>query len=213
NMEEMDKADDIARRLATLAVPHIVLASTNDHEILESLGDLFRGHAFSNLAHESVILSEIRTLVPALSSPSTATDDIARNEPVAGRQDANLRPLILVADDNAINRKLLVTLLMQNDYRVAEAASGEELLELAIRKPWDLALVDIHMPDMNGIEATQKLLARLTGAHPSIIAVSADALPETRASALAAGMRDYLVKPYSEQQLLDMLRRYLESVD
>lgn len=213
NMEEMDKADDIARRLTTLAVPHIVLASTNDREILGSLGGLFRGHAFSNLAHEASILSEIRALIPALPSPSTAAGDTAGDEPVAGRQDTRLRPLILVADDNAINRKLLVTLLMQNDYRVAEAASGEELLELAARESWDLALVDIHMPDMNGIEATQKLLASLTGVHPPIIAVSADALPETRASALAAGMRDYLLKPYSEQQLLDMLHRYLKSVD
>lgn len=212
-LEEVERTQETSLEMGSIAIPHMVLAPTAEAKILERVSDACRCRVRTTLIRESQLLPEIQTLIPApvgsksvLPGTATPTYDLAEKVDVDHH-----RPLILVADDNAINRKLLVKILLQNQFRVLEAANGEELIALAAKESWDAALVDIHMPDMDGMEATQKLLALNPSVHPPVIAVSADALPETRASAQAAGMTDYLVKPYSEEQLLDVLRRNLRA--
>lgn len=210
-LEDVERIQERILEIGNISVPHMVLTPTAEAKLLDRVSEVCRCRVRTTLIRESQLLSEIQALVPApvqaksaLHRTATATRDSRQNV------DAdNHRPLILVADDNAINRKLLVTILRQNQYRVLEAANGEELIALAAKESWDAALVDIHMPDMDGVEATQKLLALNPGVRSPVIAVSADALPETRASAKAAGMADYLVKPYTEEQLLEVLRRNL----
>lgn len=201
--EELAQHQALAGALIANSLPRLVLAPTVERRMLEQFARDFRCRALSKSAREETVFMELRSVLRALPTAEPAPGKSAR---VLVPQDA---PLILIADDNAINRKLLATLLRQNGWRVAEAASGEEFLALANKNAWAAALLDIHMPDLNGIATLARLREQYPGTLPPVIAVSADASADTRAQALSSGMRDYLVKPYTEEQLLEVLRKHL----
>ena len=137
--------------------------------------------------------------------PSAATANADTSIPPPA-EDA---PLVLVADDNRINRRLLVTMLNQAGFRTAEAGNGHELLEMAGRGPWHAALLDIHMPGMDGIETATKLREVFGKTAPPIIAMSADVLPENRGQMQKGLMDDFLMKPFNEQHLVDLLHQHM----
>jgi len=120
---------------------------------------------------------------------------------------ADLSPLrILVAEDNAVNQKVLLLMLQRLGSDADVAADGEEVLAALRRQRYDVVLMDVQMPRMDGIEATRRIRAEWPAAErPRIIAVTANALREDREICLAAGMDDYLSKPL----LLENLRAAL----
>src|SRR5207248_2782901 len=120
------------------------------------------------------------------------------------------RPLrVLVAEDNAVNQLFACHLLEQNGHTPVVAKNGVEALELATREPFDVALMDIEMPEMVGFAATTAIRERegATGKHLPIIAVTAHALLGFRERCLAAGMDAYLCKPVQAAEVLATLRR------
>ncbi|MBA2778553.1 response regulator [Billgrantia kenyensis] len=120
---------------------------------------------------------------------------------------------VMVVDDNAINRRLLQELLQRPNLEVVEAESGEEALALAEGAPFQLVLMDIRMPGMDGIETTQAL-RRLDERwkHCPIVAVTAHAHDSERQKLYAAGMQEVLVKPVDSNQLEALLQRHLGQV-
>jgi PAS domain S-box-containing protein len=103
---------------------------------------------------------------------------------------------ILVAEDNAVNQRLVTLSLEHMGYRADLAANGLEAIEALERQHYDLILMDVQMPELDGLAATRLIRARLpAAAQPRIIAMTASALPEDRAACLAAGMDDFLSKP------------------
>lgn len=112
---------------------------------------------------------------------------------------------ILVVDDNEVNRMVLTTFLRQHGISYQEASSGESALELISNNHFDAVLLDIQMPDISGIEVAKQLID-LNHEIPSLIAVTAHAFPEQRSEIIAAGFSEFLVKPISEQGLLNVLR-------
>ena len=142
--------------------------------------------------------------------------DPAEGPPAAsgGRADedqgaSSLRRLdILVAEDHPVNRTYLSTLLSRRGHQVRLAENGEQALREAERQRPDVILMDLHMPGMDGLQATRVLRDRPPplGQVP-IIALTADAYPDTRARLLAAGMDDFLSKPLRWSELVTALRR------
>ncbi|MGV8984779.1 MAG: ATP-binding protein [Cypionkella sp.] len=133
--------------------------------------------------------------IPALPLPTTEQDDQA--------------PLqLLVVDDNEINRDLLKAMLQRLGHRVTLATGGQEAVALAEKATFDAILMDISMPDMNGIQATHAIL---TGKGPNratpVIAVTAHALPNERQKFKAAGMSGFLQKPLDMKALKTALHR------
>jgi len=115
---------------------------------------------------------------------------------------------VLVADDVVDNRKLLEWMLEDAGWGVAEAGSGEEVLELLGREPFDLVLMDVSMPGMGGVEATRRIRADL--ALPvKVVAVTAHAAAEDRARLLATGFDAVVTKPVDEATLLPQLEALL----
>lgn len=116
---------------------------------------------------------------------------------------------VLVVDDAPINRIVLDGLLAYYGIQADSASNGEEALQACFRKTYDLVLMDIHMPEMDGLECSR----RLRGAHGprvnSIVAVTADAMADARERCLDAGMDDVLIKPILEEELLRVLSRWL----
>ena len=116
---------------------------------------------------------------------------------------------ILVADDDPASRMLVDKVLRPRGDEVRLAQSGEEALSLFDAEPFDVVLMDIRMPRMNGIEATKAIreCERRTGKHTVIIALTAFALSGDKETFLAAGMDGYLAKPLRKAALLDAIER------
>ncbi|NJM56724.1 MAG: response regulator [Synechococcales cyanobacterium RU_4_20] len=112
---------------------------------------------------------------------------------------------ILLAEDNRVNQQVTLKLLSRLGYRADVAASGDEVLQAFQRQYYDLVLMDVQMPLMDGLEATQHLRQELPK-QPYIIALTASALERDREACYAAGMDAYLSKPFRIQELSDAIR-------
>jgi CheY-like chemotaxis protein len=115
--------------------------------------------------------------------------------------------LVLVADDNSVNQRVIERLLAKRGLRVDVVGNGLEAVAAAARRPYDLVLMDCQMPEMDGYEATRKL--RAEGARLPIVAMTANALTGDRERCLDAGMDDYLTKPLTAATLDGTLTRWL----
>jgi PAS domain S-box-containing protein len=117
---------------------------------------------------------------------------------------------VLVVDDNAINRKLITTLLGQMGVDTVEAEDGHAALACHNGDCFDLILMDIRMPGMDGVAATRQIrLGEERHRRTPIIALTAHALPHERETFILAGMDDCLTKPVREDELFNLLRHYL----
>jgi len=113
---------------------------------------------------------------------------------------------ILIAEDNAINRKLLHRMLKQLGYEASAASNGREVLEKLSHKSFDIVFMDVHMPEMDGLEASRRIVSTIPALErPKIIALTAAAAEGDRERCLEAGMDDYLSKPFK----LDDLKRVI----
>ncbi len=115
---------------------------------------------------------------------------------------------ILVVEDYPTNQTLAMTLLARWGHRPALAENGREALEALAAHAFDLVLMDMQMPLMDGLEATRRFRATESGARTPIVAMTANAMEGDREKCLAAGMDDYLSKPIKAAQLHAMLERY-----
>jgi CheY-like chemotaxis protein len=121
---------------------------------------------------------------------------------------------VLLAEDNAVNQRLAVRLLEKRGHRVVVAANGREALEALEKDRFDLVLMDVQMPEMDGMEATAAIRKKesKSGAHQWVIALTAHAMKGDRENCLAAGMDGYLTKPIRPQELDEVLENCLARV-
>jgi two-component system sensor histidine kinase RpfC len=142
------------------------------------------------------------TLAPAAAGSRLAGQ--AEGQPEMARKLAGLR--VLVADDNSINRSIVSKMLEASDARIVFASNGEQALEVLTSGMVDVALLDVNMPVMDGIEAAQLYdLAVLGGRRIPLIALTAAAGPDIRARCLKAGMEECLVKPIRMADLTEAI--------
>jgi CheY-like chemotaxis protein len=113
---------------------------------------------------------------------------------------------ILLAEDNVMNQKLALRLLQQMGYRADLASNGLEVIESIERQPYDVVLMDVQMPEMDGLEASRRIVARWQpDERPRIVAMTANAMAGDREECLAAGMDDYMTKPIRVDALVEAL--------
>jgi two-component system sensor histidine kinase/response regulator len=120
---------------------------------------------------------------------------------------------ILLAEDEPINREITMELLSYVGLVVQVAVDGQEAVELAQREPFDLILMDMQMPKLDGLQATEQIRRLPVGQHLPILAMTANAFAEDKAHCLAAGMNDFISKPVSPKVLFATLLRWLKAQD
>ena len=189
-------------RAAGLALPLVLFSSLGRKESDDSLfaatlaKPLRQSQLFDTLAH---------LLAPDGMPRATAQGAKPRMDP----QMAARHPLrILLAEDNLVNQKLALRLLQQLGYRADLAANGIEAIEGVARQPYDLLLMDVQMPEMDGLEASRQITARWpAGRRPRIVAMTANAMQGDREACLAAGMADHVTKPIRVEPLVSALHQ------
>ncbi|MEM8862708.1 MAG: response regulator, partial [Chloroflexota bacterium] len=121
---------------------------------------------------------------------------------------------ILLAEDNAVNQKVAIRTLERLGYRADIVANGEEAVDAALRQPYDLILMDVHMPEMDGLEASRQIKGLLKNQNPPIIvALTAGVLQSDRDKCLAAGMDLFLSKPFKISDLSKIFKTIGEQLE
>jgi signal transduction histidine kinase/DNA-binding response OmpR family regulator len=135
----------------------------------------------------------------------------ANYQPETEIRNRNLR--ILLAEDNAVNQKVAMSMLKRLGYKADVAANGLEVLEALDRQTYDVVLMDVQMPEMDGLEATSRIRKReSTGGQPWIIAMTAHALEGDREECFKVGMNEYISKPIRMRALQEALDRRSEAL-
>ncbi|MGH9763557.1 MAG: response regulator [Blastocatellia bacterium] len=148
------------------------------------------------------ILSQI--LVGTTARTKTVREEIRFDKELGVRHPLR----ILVAEDNAVNQRVALRLLERMGYRADLVANGVEALDALHRQPYDVVLMDMHMPEMDGLEATRHICQLWPKPRrPRIIAMTADAMDGDKEKFLAAGLDDYVSKPITVEELQAALQR------
>jgi PAS domain S-box-containing protein len=121
--------------------------------------------------------------------------------------------LILLVEDNEANIATLIDFLQIQNYQVCLARNGREAIDVAKEKKPDLILMDIQMPEMDGIEATRRIQADPETETIPVVALTALAMPGDRERCLAAGAKDYLTKPVGLKNLQEIISKYIKVID
>ncbi len=152
------------------------------------------------------------SVLKAISRGSSAPAQPARTE-IDATLATRLPFRILLAEDNRINQRVILTLLKAMGYKPDMVENGVAVLEALERTSYEIILMDIQMPEMDGIEATRRLRAQTDrGVRPYIIALTANAMDEDRRTSLEAGMDDFLTKPVRIPEIAAALQRAASSV-
>ncbi|MEO5684696.1 MAG: response regulator [Chitinophagaceae bacterium] len=137
----------------------------------------------------------------------SATEDKAGSQQLRSDFSAAYPLRILIAEDDLFNQQLAIKILNKLGYEPQIASNGKEVLEIVSNNQYDLILMDVQMPEMDGLEATRMIRLCLT-TQPIIIAMTANAMQGDREECLQAGMDDYLSKPVELQELVRILERW-----
>ena len=205
DMDGLALAASIRRLRDPSALPLVMLSSLGKREAQVEAGEwaafLLKPIKASQLYNALVGIFGIEAgLTPA---PRAAT------QPQFDADMGQRHPLrILLAEDNPINQKLALRLLGRMGYRADVAANGIEALQSLRRQPYDVILMDVQMPEMDGLEATRALWREWPAEQrPRIIAMTANVMQEDREECLAAGMDDFIGKPVRVEELVAALNK------
>jgi PAS domain S-box-containing protein len=176
--------------------------------LLTSLGRLPQAESsslFSAQLAKPFKASQLYNTLLRLLTPGAVEEEV---EPVTDGKRARSALRILLAEDNAMNQKVALRLLEQLGYRADVANNGLEAIQALERQPYDVVLMDVQMPELDGLDATRQICERWPDeTRPHIIAMTANALPEDREACFAAGMNDYVAKPIRAEELVGALKR------
>lgn len=193
NMPEIDGlqlAAEIRRHRSAETLPLIMLTSVA-HRPRDAKANEVEFAAYLNKPIKPAALFDALLLAMKI-----APQPVAEKPPGPAKRLAECLPLsIVVAEDNTVNQKVVQQLLAHLGYRVDIVGNGVEVLEALERQSYDVVLMDVQMPEMDGLEATIRIRRRYGAAGPRIIAMTANAMPGDREKCLAAGMDAYLSKP------------------
>jgi signal transduction histidine kinase/CheY-like chemotaxis protein/putative methionine-R-sulfoxide reductase with GAF domain len=206
HMPEMDGVA-LARQIheTAPALPLVLFTSLGRREANAEAEGLFKAVLAKPLRQSQLF----DTLMTLLAHDGEAPRAAPQTKPAMDASMAARHPLrILLAEDNVVNQKLAMRLLSQMGYRADLASNGIEAVESVQRQTYDVVLMDVQMPEMDGLEASREINQRWPdGQRPRIVAMTANAMQGDREACLTAGMDDYVTKPIRVEALVEALNR------
>ncbi len=191
----------------------IMVTTLGRQEALQAVTDLH----VDTILDKPVLCSRLFDLLTSLQGNARQTGDTSDVVSEVARSRDQVHRLhgarVLLVEDNPTNQIVASELLRNIGLHVTPANHGREALELVTNTPFQLVLMDVHMPEMNGIEATQRIRALPHGASVPIVAMTAAAMESDREACLAAGMNDFVAKPIDLNHLTDVLLRWIVGRD
>ena len=208
NMPEMDGlalASEIRKHRSAQVLPLVLFSSLGSRETI-SEGEEFAAYLMKPFRQSALLDTLMNVLV---GQPRQEGVGKEASKPQIDAQMATRLPLrILLVEDNAVNQKLALRLLAQMGYRADVAGNGLEAIQAVERQMYEVILMDVQMPEMDGLEASRRICARWPrGERPHIIAMTANAMQGDRELCLEAGMDDYVSKPIRVEELVSALNR------
>lgn len=191
-----------------LGCPVITFSTASDVDFLEHLSTLGVARAMEKPITYRALYNALIELLRSNNSDKAFKKEL----PVTNTNASQLKDsYVLAVDDNPANLRLVSTLLTDLKIKVDTADSGMSAVALSKDKVYDAILMDIQMPEMNGLEATRTIRANATNQTTPIIALTAHAMANEREILLDSGMDDYMTKPVSEQDLINVLLKWTQA--
>ncbi len=199
----IDLAREIRRRRSESELPIVMLTSLGQRQTLQ----VGQGAGLAACLSKPIKAAQLfSTLVDVVQGRKPAATAPAPPEPLPRTPHAPLR--LLVAEDNAINQRVTLRLLQHLGYQPDIVSDGLQVLRAVAERRYDVVLMDIQMPEMDGVEAAREIVRRRNGSGlPRIIAMTANAMPGDRERYIEAGMDGYLPKPIELDNLASVLEQ------
>ena len=209
DMDGLMLAAEIRQLRSAEELPLVLLSSLEPEQIGADLS-VFAA-ALTKPSDPTTLGNVLANVLDARQQPASVTA-MPKSRPDA--EMARRWPLrILLAEDNAVNQKLTLQQLAQLGYQADVVSNGIGAIQALERQPYDVILMDVQMPEMDGLEATRRICARWPREErPRIIAMTANAMQGDREECLAAGMDDYLAKPIRMEELVKALSHRIASI-
>ncbi len=215
NMDGFTVAEHIKEEQGLLETTVMMLTSDNRSGDLERCKKLGITGYLVKPIKRSYLRDAIITAVGLTKAAQLSLEkDKPLQEPIRTLEEEKRNPLhILLVEDNAVNQKLALRMLEKQGYTVFIAGNGKEAVEAYRKGRFDLILMDVHMPEMDGFEATAsiRMLEKETGRHTPIIAMTALAIQGDRERCLEAGMDGYVSKPIRSKELFEAIDNLISS--
>jgi two-component system sensor histidine kinase BarA len=194
---------DISRM--ELHTPSLLIVSTSSHNELKTI----QQHQFDNAAFTSEKIEGIRQKVINAINRKVMEKEMLLLETEASDISDWSSINVMVVDDNEVNLRLAEIILHKHKARVTTARSGEQAVDYANMNSYDIILMDLHMPGLDGYETTNKIREITPGKQPVIIALTANALPQEKEKVTQSGMNDILIKPVSDAVLNKVIDQWI----
>ncbi|MEO8974245.1 MAG: response regulator, partial [Casimicrobiaceae bacterium] len=203
HMPEMDGVAMARQIRATLpAMPLVLFSSLGRREVAAGEEGLFDAYLAKPIRQSHLFDALVGLFADTTSSVQPVVAAKTLDPGMAARHPLR----ILLAEDNVVNQKLALRLLQQMGYRADLASNGLEAVESVQRQQYDVVLMDVQMPEMDGLEATRRICDEVPVAtRPRIVAMTANAMHGDREMCMEAGMDDYLTKPIRVERLVEAL--------
>ncbi len=198
------KADPLIRDVDVVILTS--MGRRGDASRLESTG--CSGYLIKPVKQSQLVDALVAVVQRGQRPPDSAAPPLVTRHTILEKQRQGMR--ILLAEDNPVNQKLAVILLNKAGYSVDVVDNGARAVEAVFEKKYALVLMDVQMPELDGLDATRHIRAREpAGERIPIVAVTAHAMQGDRERCLEAGMDDYITKPLQQKELLDILERWM----
>jgi CheY-like chemotaxis protein len=203
-------ANDIRHLRDAQSLPLILFSSSLRNEYGENQESLFAASIMKPLKQTQLYstLLDVVAMAPSVRYKKITERKITE-EKISGRYPLS----ILVAEDNIVNQKLAMRLLLKLGYEADIAGNGNIVLEMMAKKNYDIVFMDLHMPERDGLETTRSIVNSVPlPIRPKIIAMTADAMTGDREKCINAGMDDYISKPVRLEVLKTVLQSFGELI-
>ncbi|WP_299183396.1 response regulator [uncultured Neptuniibacter sp.] len=186
-------------------IPPIVLITSAESKLDR---DLNNRALINNILNHPITGEELKQVLLGALNIHPGRSSLPEAQTVESEPASNIT--ILLAEDNPVNQEVANNMLQGLGYRVIKAEDGKQVINILQQESIDLVLMDCHMPDIDGFEATRCIRSMESNDERiPIVALTADAQTETRHRCLQVGMDDYLSKPFNRMQLISILERWL----